>query len=131
MPLPATSLLTGLFALMMVPLSVQVSLRRRQTGIAGMNTGGDETLRRRIRAHGNFAEYAPLAVLAVGLTEFGGAAPALVWALAAAMLFARVLHAVGMLFTSGPAARGAAMVVQHLAFAVAGVWLLRHTLARL
>jgi len=69
--LPITSLVAGVFALLLVSLSVQVSLRR-----AKMNTvfgdAGDKTLRRRIRAHGNFIEYAPLALIALGLVEYRG-----------------------------------------------------------
>ena len=39
--------------------SVQTSLRRAKLNTA-FGDAGDETLRRRIRAHGNFIEYAPL-----------------------------------------------------------------------
>ena len=82
-----------------------------------------ETLRRRIRAHGNFIEYAPTALIAVGLVEFGGAAQFLVIGLAAAFFFSRALHAIGMLYTSTPALRAGAMLIQHAAFLVAGGWL--------
>jgi uncharacterized membrane protein YecN with MAPEG domain len=122
MSLPITSLLAGLFALLMVPLSLQVSLRRVALG-ASPNAGMDETLVRRIRAHGNFIEYAPTALIALGLMEFGGAPRALVLGLAVAFLASRLLHAAGMLYTSTPALRGVGMLVQHAAFLIAGGWL--------
>jgi uncharacterized protein len=117
-----TSLFAGILALMMVPLSLQVSLRR--VGLkAGYGDAGDETLRRRIRAHGNFVEYVPTALIALGLVEWNAAPPLLVWTLGIAFLASRVLHAYGMLYGSTPTAQGAGMIVQHLAFLVAGAWL--------
>src|SRR5262245_60298774 len=110
--MPVTALLTGFFALMMVGLSVPVSLRRRETGVA-YGDGGDGILQRRIRAHGNFIEYAPLALIALAMVEIVGAPAAIIWGLAAAMLFSRVLHALGMLvFTATPWTRGAGMLLQ-------------------
>ena len=63
MPLPITALPAGVFALLMVPLSLQVSMRRAQLGGMAFGDGGDDVLRRRIRAHGNFIEYVPTAVI--------------------------------------------------------------------
>jgi uncharacterized protein len=123
MTLPVTTFLAGVFALLMVPLSLQVSMRRVKLGGVSFGSANDETLRRRIRAHGNFIEYAPTALIAVGLVELGGGARLLVISLAAAFCISRVLHAVGMLYTSTPTLRAGAMLIQHVAFLVAGVWL--------
>jgi hypothetical protein len=107
---------------MMVPLSFQVSLRR--AGVrATFGDADDETLRRRIRAHGNFVEYVPTGLIALGLVEWNAAPPLLVWLLGIALLLARVLHAYGMLYTSTPTVRGIAMVTQHVMFLAAGAWL--------
>lgn len=122
MTLPVTSLLAGVFALLMVPLSLQVSLRRAKLGVSA-GDANDETLRRRIRAHGNFIEYVPMALIAVGLIEFGGAAKPLVVGLAVAFFLSRALHGIGMLYTSTPTLRAGGMLIQHLAFLMAGVWL--------
>jgi uncharacterized membrane protein YecN with MAPEG domain len=117
-----TALFAGLLTLMMVPLSLQVSLRR-----AGLNStfgdADDETLRRRIRAHGNFIEYVPTALIALGLVEWTGAPPVFVWGLGIALVVARMLHSWGMLYTSTPALRAIAMVTQHTMFLAAGAWL--------
>ena len=129
MQLPITSLLVGLFSILMVFLSFQVSLRRVKANNNSADGSGDETLRRRIRAHGNFIEYAPLAVISVGLAEFSGGPRTLVLGVAAAFFFSRVTHAFGMLYTSTPAARGIAMLVQHASFLVVGFWLALHSAA--
>lgn len=123
MALPITSFLTGVLALLMTALSVQVSLRRRHLRVS-VSDGGDETLRRRIRAHGNFVEYVPTALIAVGLVEFTGGTRWFVIGLAAAFLLSRVLHAAGMLYGSTPALRASGMLIQHAAFVVAGIWLI-------
>jgi uncharacterized protein len=122
--LPVTSVLAGLFALFMVALSLQVSLRRVKLGRPAAGDAKDETLRRRVRAHGNFIEYVPTGLIVVGLMEAGGAANLLVAGLAAALFVSRVLHAIGMLYTATPTLRAGGMLIQHAAFLVAGVWLL-------
>ena len=124
--MPVTALLTGVFALMVCVLSVAVSLKRRELKVA-YGDGGDRVLGARIRTHGNFIEYAPLALIALAMIEVTDGPPRLVWVLAVAFLFARVLHIVGMLVTyRTPWARAAAMLLQHAAFVVAGLWLLTH-----
>jgi uncharacterized protein len=122
--LPVTALLAGFFALMTVALSAPVSLRRRQLQVT-FGDAGDEVLRRRIRAFGNFIEYAPLAILLVGLVEFAQGTTTFVRLLAGTLLAARLLHAWGMLYSPRPVARAVGMTIQHLAFLAAGVWLLK------
>jgi uncharacterized protein len=123
MTLQITTLLAGIFALLMVPLSLQVSTRRVKLGGVSSGSAGDETLRRRIRAHGNFIEYVPTALIAVGLIEFGGGAKPMVTGLAIAFCLSRIIHAIGTLYTSTPTLRAVAMLIQHAAFLVAGVCL--------
>jgi uncharacterized membrane protein YecN with MAPEG domain len=127
MTLEITSLIAGFLTLMMVPLSLQVSLRR-----AGLKTtfgdANDDTLRRRVRAHGNFVEYVPTGLIALALVEWNGATPLLVWGLGLALVLARMLHSFGMLYTSTPGARAVAMVMQHAMFVTAGGWLVWVTL---
>ena len=94
--LPITSILTAVAAVALVVLSLPVSLRRRKLTISA-GDGGDETLRRLIRAQGNYIEYVPLTLIAIGLAEAGGSTPTVVWGLGIAAGAARLLHAVGML----------------------------------
>jgi uncharacterized membrane protein YecN with MAPEG domain len=71
MPL-VTPLYAALAAAMMIVLSLRVIGARRSRRVA-IGDGADEEVARRIRAHGNFAEYAPLALLLILLLELGGA----------------------------------------------------------
>jgi uncharacterized protein len=122
MTLEITTLFAGFLTLMMVPLSLQVSLSR--AGVkAVFGDANDETLRRHIRAHGNFVEYVPTGLIALGLVEWSAAPPLFVWALGAALVVARMLHSYGMLYTSTPTFRAAAMLMQHAMFLAAGGWL--------
>lgn len=120
-----TALVAGIFALMMVALSLPISLRRIAVRSASMDAK-DDVLRRRIRAHGNFAEYAPTALVVLALVEYGGAPMVLVWCLGAAFVGSRLLHAFGMLYANSIPPRSIAMAVQHAAFLGGGGWLLLH-----
>lgn len=120
--LPVTLIIAGIFALLLVALSLNVSLRRRATQNAAADGGADLELQRRIRAHGNFSEYAPSMLLVMALMEGSGAAHPLVASVGMAFLISRLLHAFGMLRCVLPA-RALGMVIQHLAFVGAGVWL--------
>jgi uncharacterized membrane protein YecN with MAPEG domain len=57
MLLTVTPFFAGLFAVMQVPITGMVGYRRYQTRIALLD-GGDKTLMRLMRAHGNFTETA-------------------------------------------------------------------------
>lgn len=122
MTLQITSILTGSFCLFMVLLSLLVSLRRREKMVS-VGDAGDRILQRRIRAHGNFIEYAPLMVLAVAVLEYNASSQWLVALIALAFLFSRVVHAIGILTMERPLLRAIAMITQHTAFVVAGVLL--------
>ena len=90
-----TAIYAGLLALLFVLLSVRViSLRR--AGRVGLGDGGDALLARRIRVHGNFAEFVPLGLILIGLSESLGVAPLLVHGLGLALLVGRVSHAWGV-----------------------------------
>jgi uncharacterized membrane protein YecN with MAPEG domain len=127
-PLPIASLITGFFALMMVVLSFQVSVRRVKSGTT-FGHGEDPVLRRRIRAHGNFIEYAPLAIAVIALLEYGSAPHFLVLTVAIILAAVRVLHAFGMLYVENPAPRATAMIAQHLTLLASAVWLIANALS--
>lgn len=66
-----------------------------------LGDGGDELMLSRIRAHGNFTENAPLALLGlVGLAMLG-AHPIALHIFGAAFFIGRILHAMGMAKTFG------------------------------
>lgn len=90
----------GLSALVLVGLSWRVVALRRKHQV-GIGTGSVNALERAVRAHANFCEYVPLALLVIGLLELSGAPAALVHGLGAALVIGRVLHAVGLNRTAG------------------------------
>ena len=73
------------FALLQVFLTALVILRRAHTGVDFLD-GGDQRLLRRMRAHGNLAETAPLALLLMALLEYGGVGALWLWSLGASLL---------------------------------------------
>lgn len=95
-----TTLYAGLCGLLLLALSVRVSQRRLATKI-GIGTGGDEELERRVRAHANLVENAPLALLLLLLIEQSGAGAAYVHAAGALFVAARILHARGLSTSAG------------------------------
>lgn len=96
MELPITSALAGAAAIFLVLLSFPIANRRRASKVP-FGDAGDERFTRLIRAQANFVEYVPLALVAIGLVEMGGASQLLVCGLAAALAAGRLLHAFGLL----------------------------------
>lgn len=86
---------TAVFVLMSIPMGIAVGVRRAKTGILLLH-GDDEDLLRLMRAHGNFTEYVPLALLALAGAEIAGAAPWLVAICGGLLLLARVIHFFGL-----------------------------------
>lgn len=122
--LPITSITAASLAIIMLPLTLQVSLRRLAIGSVVFGDGGDDVLRRRIRAFGNFIEYAPICLILLALLEAQGAGTAWLWTTAALLIAGRVIHGLGMLFAQSPAPRGLAMLMTYGAFLTPAVWLL-------
>ena len=91
----AVSLYAALLAILYAVLSVRTLRLRRRLRIA-IGDSGDERMLRAMRAHANFAEYVPLALLLIYLVEIAPASAVLVHALGLALLLGRVLHAWGV-----------------------------------
>jgi hypothetical protein len=122
--LPVTSIVAATLAIVMFPLTLQVSMRRLALGSVVFGDADDDTLRRRIRAFGNFIEYAPTCLVLLALMEAQGAHSLWLWIAGGLLLAGRIIHALGMLFAKSPAARGIAMMMTYGAFLVPAVWLL-------
>lgn len=95
-----TLLFAALHALLLIALLVPISRHRHDQRI-GLGTGGDEILMRRIRAHGNFIENVPFALLLLVLLELNGLAAPWLWAFGGVLLLARIMHAVGLSRSAG------------------------------
>lgn len=121
--LPATILFASILALLQVPITVAVGLRRARTGIQFFD-GGDVRLLRLMRAHGNFVESVPITLIAMAAAEAAGAARVLLAVGGTAFIAGRMLHyatilrsgfgmgrAVGMVLTLLPMATFAAFAL--------------------
>ncbi|SFS69038.1 hypothetical protein SAMN04488040_1614 [Sulfitobacter marinus] len=99
MHLPITSLYAALTALIFLTLSIRVIAYRRANTIS-LGDSGDKNLLKRMRAQANCAEYAPLALILLMLSELAGAPSSALHALGVMLVAGRVLHAIG--FASTP-----------------------------
>lgn len=90
-----TPLYAAALALLFVVLSFRTIRYRRQYSVA-IGSGKQALLARASRAHGNFAEYVPLALLLIFFIETGAAMPLLVHGLCLLLLTGRLLHAWGI-----------------------------------
>jgi uncharacterized membrane protein YecN with MAPEG domain len=124
-PVPITTLITGILAVLQVPLTVLVSYLRGRTGIQFLD-GGNETLLRRIRAHGNFTETVPITLIAMACAELSGASSAVLWRGGVCLLVGRAVHVWAALSVKGwGLPRIVAMVLTFYAMAGFGVVCLR------
>lgn len=105
--------LVTVFAVMTAVLGLRVSLRRVALGGIALGDAGDDGLHRRIRAHGNFVEYAPMMGLTVLAMALAGVAGWAVWAVTAAFVAARIVHAWAIGAAGRTVPLAGAMVVQH------------------
>ena len=125
--LKITLLFTALHILLLLCLLAPISRHRHRLRI-GIGDGGDAALQRKIRVHANFIEYAPLALLMLGLLELSGLATAWLWLFGWALLLGRVMHAIGFSRKSGYSFGrfyGTALTwLVLLAMALAALWLL-------
>ncbi|NBQ91319.1 MAG: hypothetical protein EBS47_00130 [Betaproteobacteria bacterium] len=95
-----TGIYAGLCGVLLVLLYLRISQRRLATKI-GLGSGGDADLERRIRAHGNFIESVPIALLLLALFEQSGADPHHVHAFGILLVVSRLAHAQGLSATAG------------------------------
>jgi hypothetical protein len=96
-----SALYAAILGLLAAVLTVRVILNRVRTGIQ-VADGGNAALGQAIRAHANFAEQVPLALLLIVLAEAAGTPAGIVHALGAALLLARLSSAWGLSRSLGP-----------------------------
>ncbi len=125
-----TGLYAGLCGLLLVMLYVRVSQRRLATKI-GMGTGGDAVLEQRIRAHGNFIESVPIALVLLYFLEQAGTDPIYIHTFGATLVLARIGHAQGISTTAGRSAgRLYGSIGTLLIIAALSIWLVVDWVAR-
>lgn len=89
---PITTLIyAGILGLLLIVLSIRVSLRRRDT-LVSLGDGNDAELQRRCRIHGNFTEFAPIALILIWMLDFAQFSVWLIHLLGILLVLARLLH---------------------------------------
>jgi len=66
---------------------------------ASLGDGGNPMLLRRIRGHGNFAEYVPFILLMMGMLELGRFSIYVLHAMGVTLVAARLLHAYALSYS--------------------------------
>ena len=119
--LPITTIVAAIAGLMLVILGLTAGLRRAKTDIS-LGTDGDAILLQRVRAHGNFTEYTPIALILLALVEMSGGSATQAWTIGGLLLVGRALHATGLIFSVLPGrVLGMLMTLASILYAV---WLL-------
>ena len=90
-----TPLYAALLTILFLVLSARV-ISQRRVGKIPLGTAGDPALERVARVHANFAEYTPLALLAIFFVEDLGYGAWIVHALGILLLAGRLAHAFGV-----------------------------------
>lgn len=90
-----TVLYAGLLGLFSILVANNVGTARKNAGVS-IGDGGDMNLIAAMRAHANFVEYTPMALLIIALLELNGVTIIAIHALGAALLVSRVAHFYGM-----------------------------------
>ncbi|MEM7432228.1 MAG: MAPEG family protein [Pseudomonadota bacterium] len=90
-----TPLYAAIIALLFVALSVR-TLRLRHRFRVAIGSGDNRVLERAARAHANFAEYVPLALVLIFFLEIQTGNTLLVHILCAALVIGRLSHAYGV-----------------------------------
>lgn len=93
--MPITALYAGFLSILLIILTFRVIGRRRAQRVE-IGDGADTDLLRRMRVHANFIEYAPYALILMGLAESMRAAPLLLHAIGSILVTGRVVHAYGL-----------------------------------
>ena len=116
----------GILGLIYLVLSGNVSAARRKVGVDvgdGDGRPGAEPLVVAMRAHANFAEYVPLALILLGGIELAGGSHTLLVILAVLLVLGRLAHPIGMIRAAMPF-RAAGAVLTWLVILIASVWAL-------
>jgi len=93
--LPITLTIAAAAAVLHIWLAGRVSAVRNSQKVS-IGDGGNEALIRRMRAHANFGENAPIVLILLALVELAGGDPRILWGAAILFVVARILHAFGM-----------------------------------
>jgi uncharacterized protein len=100
LPLITLTTTSGL-ALLASLLAIQVIIKRVRLKIES-GDGANQSMAQAVRAHANFGEHVPIALLTLGACEISGVHSSLTLGCALSLILARVLSAVGLSRSLGP-----------------------------
>lgn len=123
MTLPVTSFVAAVLGLLLIALAGAVVGKRVRSGHA-FGDGGDVSLLRVIRAHGNLSEYAPVFLVLLALLEARAVDVTVLRALGAVFVLSRLVAVVYSFGRQLLALRIVAFWTSALPIVVASVWLL-------
>lgn len=90
-----TGLYTGILGIVFLLCAINV-IKMRFKSEVGLGDGGDESLIKAIRIHGNFAEYIPIIILLMAFYEINGGNIALLHIIGIVLTLGRIMHAIGI-----------------------------------
>ncbi len=93
--MPIVSIYAAILTFLFVFLSIRTIRTRRGLKIA-VGDGGNMQMLRAMRAHANFAEYVPMALILIYCVESASAPKILIHALGLLLLLGRSVHAFGV-----------------------------------
>lgn len=95
MTLTYTLMFAVAFAVLNLWLAIRTAQVRRMAKIA-IGDGGNALLSARMRAHANFLEYVPMALILIGLIEMRVGASRILFGLGVVLVLGRIAHAFGI-----------------------------------
>ncbi len=93
-------IVTSVFASVLTAIYVKLAfnvISYREKNKVSLGSGGFSDLEKAIRAHGNFSEYVPIALILMGCLELNGAPWWLVAIFGLTLVAGRIFHAIGIM----------------------------------
>ncbi len=101
MEIPITLITTGILGIIFFIHSLRI-IKGRGLTKSVLGDGGHDLMTRRIRIHGNFAEYIPLLLFVLFLLEINTTNVAVLIVFAGALVLGRLLHFYGLYSSGSP-----------------------------
>ncbi len=118
MPVAITALYAGILAIIVIALAINVTMHRVKLRVP-LGDGGNPTMLRMTRLHGNAVEYVPLALVLMALYELNSGWPSALHVIGIAMVAGRLIQTAAMWGTEMPGAgRGIGQTTTWLSIAV-------------
>jgi uncharacterized membrane protein YecN with MAPEG domain len=95
--LDVTAFFAGILGLMLVALSINIIVDRYKYKLS-LGDGGHADTNRKIRAHANFVEYVPFALILMGIGEISGTEKDFLGYMGVLLVFGRISHAFSLLY---------------------------------